>query len=247
MKIIADDRYIARRKRIGDFGILGGFAVLGIAAILTFVIAPTLPAIQYLVFGAAGVGIVLFFAGSYYGDRFTGPLAHHLVIPKALKGLDRRYVLFQHTLSVPSVLLGPDGLTVIVVRSQAGEVTYTDGKWHHRQKAKFWREFGGQERVGQPQMELGYRIERIHRHLKKNLDGQDVPVRGIVVFVHPDIQLNLEDDPPVPTLKLRELKAWLRGPGAGKFLPPEQQKQIANGLLEPFLENGGQVPEKKTG
>ena len=247
MKIIADEKYIARRKRIGDFGILAGFAILGIAAILSFTIALPLPTMQTLMVGAAGVGIVLFFAGSFYGDRFTGPLAHHGVIRKALKGLDKRYVLFQHTLSVPSVLLGPDGLTVIVVRSQAGEVSYTDGKWRHRQKAKFWREFGGQERVGQPHMEVEFRIGRIRRYLKKNLADLEVPVRGIVVFVHPDIQLNMEKDPPVPILKLRELKAWIRGPGAGKLMPPERQKQIANGLLAPFLEDGQQVPEKKTG
>ena len=247
MQIISDEKFIARRKRIGDFGILAGFAVLGIAAIVSCTIQLPIPVMQTILVGCAGVGMLLFFAGSYYGNKFTGPLAHYEVLPKTLKGLDRRYALLLYKLPAPYVLLGPDGLTVLVVRSQAGEVSYADGKWRHRQRSKFWRELGGQERVGQPHIEVEYRIERIRRYLEKNLTHLEVPVHGIVVFVHPDIELNMEKDPPVPTLKVRELKAWIRGPGAGKLLPPEKQKQIMDELLAPFNKDLEKDSKKETG
>jgi hypothetical protein len=247
MQIIADERYIARRKRIGSFGILAGFAVLGIAAIVSCTFPLPIPVMQTILVGCAGLGMLLFFAGSYYGDRFSGPLAHYDVIRKALKGLDKRYALLQYELPAPNVLLGPDGLTAVVVRSQGGEVTYSDGKWRHRQRSKFWRELGGQERVGQPHIEVEYRIDRIRRYLEKNLTDLEVPVRGIVVFVHPDIELVLEEEPPVPTLKVRELKAWLRGPGTGKLLPAEKQKQIMDELLAPFHTDLQEDSNKETG
>jgi len=226
MRIVANEKYIARRAAIGRYASLAGLAVLGLALILSFIQLGSLLLMQGVLLVAMTAGVLLSFIGGYYGERFAGPNAHHQGVRDALKGLGKDYVLFQYVLPVPHVLLCPDGLTLFVVKSQPGEVTYADGKWKHQQRLKFLRQMAGQESLGQPEQEVALREEQMSAYLAERFSEQEIPVQGVVLFINADMQVDLEDEPPVPVFYGKKVKSWLRGPGSGKHLPPSVRRQL---------------------
>jgi hypothetical protein len=230
MRVISNEKYIARRATLGRYAGLAGLLVLLLALIFSCTVSVPLVVMQWALAVATVIGTLLSFFGGYYGDRFSGARAHHASVRKALKGLDDRYVLLQYTLPAPHVLLGPGGLTVFVIRANAGEITYADGKWHHRQRAKLLRRLAGQQGLGHPEADVQREVERLAHHLEERLPEVEVPVWGAVLFTHPEVELELED-PPVPALYVKQAKSWLRGSGERKILPSRVQRQLKEEIV----------------
>jgi len=225
MRIVANEKYIARRATVGKYASLASIGLLLIVFALSwFRIGSQFLMMLVLAVGVA-VGLLLSFVGGYYGERFAGPAAHHERVRDALKGLDKRYTLFQYTLPVPHALLGPGGLTVFVVRSQPGTVSYKDGHWRHRQRGRFFRQLAGQENLGLPEMEVERQVKQMTHYLDEHLPGADVPIRGAVLFTNPAVKLDLEN-PPVPVFYGKKVKSWLRKPPTGKTLPNRVRQQL---------------------
>jgi hypothetical protein len=80
-----------------------------------------------------------------------------------------------------------------------------------------------------PEAEVEYELRRMARYLGKILPGVSVPMRGVVLFTHPNVKLEVKD-PPVPTLLARKFKDWLRGPGAAKAMPAAVRRQLEEAL-----------------
>ncbi len=226
MRIVTDETYIERRKKAGEILTLGGMGVL-ISTLVIYTIKPewALFTLFLMVIGFFGSLI-----GSYFIQRFAGPHGHHEVVPKALKGFGDDYVLFMYTLPVPFALLEPGGVTVFLVKAQGGTITYEDGKWQHQQKMRLLRQFAGEEALGRPERQLQPLVEDMETYLNERLPADvDVPVRGIVIFINPEVQVDV-DDAPVTALRDAELKAWLRNSGRRSRLPAETRQAVAEAL-----------------
>jgi hypothetical protein len=79
----------------------------------------------------------------------------------------------------------------------------------------------GQEGLGKPHVEAQREVDRLERYLGEQMDDADrVPVRGAVIFVNEDVQLDA-DQSPVPAFYRKRVKDWLRGPGHRKSLPED--------------------------
>jgi hypothetical protein len=226
MRVYSNDPYIERREQVGRYLPLIGFAVLTGALALTW-IAPGVvwPALTLVV-----IGFLASVFGSYYIDRFVGPSAHHRTVPTVLKGLGDDYALLMYETPVPFVLVEPGGLTVILVKGQAGKVSYEGGRWRHDQGMQLLRTFAGQETLGKPHRDLADLVARLERYLEGRLpEGVEVPVRGVVLFTHDKVQVETEEAP-VPTFWSSKLKGWLRGPGRLKNLPVETRRRLDEAL-----------------
>ena len=70
-------------------------------------------------------------------------------------------------------------------------------------------------------------------------EGITVPVRGIIIFTHPDVRLDTEHTP-VPALRAAELKRWLRR----NPLYPKLSAETRNAILSVF--NADQDKEEST-
>lgn len=227
MRIITKESYIKSRVRIGERAPLVGLILLLVATILIW----TCPEWWLLTMTLVWAGFITSMIGGYLGERFVGPLAHHKKVPEALKGLGEDYILLMYKLPSPFVLVEPSGLTVMLVKSQGGEITYEDGKWRHQQKLRFFRRFAGQESIGRPDQQAKLELNRVKEALQKHAsqklstDNLDIPVRVLILFVDPDVQLKAEDSP-VPAIRAAKLKSWLRGEGRETNLPEEKQKQL---------------------
>jgi hypothetical protein len=176
------------------------------------------------------LGVILSVIGGAFAERYAGPLAHHTALSDVLKGLGSKYLLVQYLLPVPHVLLGPGGLTVLVVKSHSGQVTFQEeGRWKHKQQGKIFRQMVGQEGVGAPDLEAKQQVEKLKRWLTEQLPDADVPVRAAIVFVNPDVQLDAGDSP-VPAFYGKKIKAWLRGPGKLKPMSSTVYSQLVEML-----------------
>lgn len=229
MRIVRDERRIKTLSSIGEYATLGGLAVLLIGLVISF----ARPTWMVPVVVSTGLGFFLSVVGGFFADRYAGSLAHHKALAEMLKGLDYRHTLLQYVLPADHVLLGPGGCTVFVVKSQAGEVVYEDGdsgKWKHKQRGKIFRRLVGQSGVGSPDKEARDEVKRLRAFLDERLEGADqVPVRGTIVFVNEDVQLEA-DDSPVPAFYRKKVKDWLRGPGDLPPLPQDLQSRLAKAL-----------------
>ncbi len=209
MRVVANESHIAVRRKVGERAPLVGLLLLVVSTILVFAKPEWIWGTMALVW----VGFLVSLTGSYLGERYVGPNAHFKRVPESLKGLGNDYTLLVYKLASPFVLLEPGGLTVISVKSQGGEIRYDDGRWKHKQQLGLLRRFAGQESLGRPDRLAEAEAELVMKDLAKVLpEGLDVPVRSIILFIQPQVKLDLppSDSLPMPALRAAELKRWLR-------------------------------------
>jgi hypothetical protein len=60
-------------------------------------------------------------------------------------------------------------------------------------------------------------------------DADQMPVRGAIIFVNEDVQLDA-DKSPVPAFYRKKVKDWLRGPGDLKPLPDDMLRRLNRAL-----------------
>lgn len=229
MRIVRDERRINVLSSVGQYATLGGLMILLVGLIISFV----RPMWMLPVVISTALGFILSVVGGFFADRYAGSLAHYKTLAEVLKGLDYRHTLLQYVLPADHVLLEPGGCTVFVVKSQGGEVIYEDGSsgtWKHRQRGKIFRRLVGQAGLGRPHREAQEEVRRVQDYLKTELEDADkVPVRGVIVFVNKDVQLEA-DQSPVPAFYRKKVKDWLRGPGDLPPLPDALQERLTEAL-----------------
>jgi len=226
MRIIRNERHIRVSSFVGRYATLTGLLALLAGLIISFVKPGWLTSMLLSV----TLGLILSIVGGFFADRYASPLAHHEALSKALKGLDDNYVLLQYVLPASHVLVEPGGCTAFVVKAQGGQATCDkDGRWKHRQRGKFFRQFAGQEGLGLPHLDAAYQVRKLERWLERHLPDVEVPMRAAIVFVNPDVTLDA-DNSPVPAFYGKKVKAWLRGPGKLKPLPDAMYRQLEEAI-----------------
>lgn len=226
MRIIRNERYIRVRTFVGKYAIWAGMLTLVAGLIISY----TKPELLLPLLLTMPVGLLFSILGTFFSERYAGPLAHHRALAEALKGLDNRHVLLQYLFPASHVLLEPGGLMAFVVKTHGGQVTcQKEGHWRHRQRGKAFRQFAGQEGLGIPDYEAESQVRKLERWLAKNLPDVEVPVRAVIVFVNPNVQLGA-DTSPIPAFYGKKVKAWLRGPGKLKPLPKDVYRQLVEAL-----------------
>lgn len=237
MHIIRNERKINLLSSVGQYATLGGLLVLLSGLVISFVRPTWLTPVAV----SMALGFVLSVVGGYFADRYAGPLAHYKALADVLKGLDYRHTLIQYLLPADHVLLEPGGCTCFVVKAQGGEVAYEDGKggrWTHKQRGKFFRRLVGQDQLGKPHLEADQEVSRMEHYLSEQMEDADrVPVRGVIVFVNEDVQVEA-DQSPVPAFYRKKVKDWLRGPGDLEPLDADLRQDLAGAL------GVGDEPEK---
>jgi hypothetical protein len=94
--------------------------------------------------------------------------------------------------------------------------------------------------VGRPDKEAREEVERLRDYLEERMEeAADVPVRGAIVFVNEEVQLEA-DQSPVPAFYRKKVKDWLRGPGDWRPLSDQLQQRLAEALGVGEEEDDGQ-------
>jgi len=206
MKVVTNEKLIARNAKIGTWSSLSGLAVLGVGLYISI----KLPEYIALSFVCLLAGIVLSNVGLYNANRWAKRPRPDEVLTRALKGFDRRYYLYHYVLPVAHVLLAPSGLLVIAARNHGGPIYYANGRW--RQKFNLFRALGfAGEGVRNPARDAERDVRKMQKFLARQVpELGEVAVQSLVVFTSEKAELHVQD-PPLPVLTPKQLKGFLRG------------------------------------
>ena len=130
--------------------------------------------------------------------------------------------------------MGPAGVWTLLPYRQRGVVTYTKNRWRIGNGGflQAYMSIFGQEGIGRPDLEAEGEIAAVHKLLAKQLNEGEVPeVRAALVFMHDEIDLQVEGAP-LPAMKIKQLKAFMRQKGKEKPLGQVQLAAIKSALPE---------------
>ena len=137
MQLVANQELVRNRVRIGLGFHLGALAVfaIGLAMSLT---TDTTRELHLTAWGAIVFGLVLYSVGQTQLRRWGPRNRQEEPLGQAIRGLDDRYKLYAFlSSSLPDyILVSPAGAQVLIVRSDAGDVTCKADQW--RSPAAAW-------------------------------------------------------------------------------------------------------------
>lgn len=233
MKVLSNEKVIKRNTQIGKYASLAALLILAGGMVISF----TMQEQVYIAFGALMVGFVLSQFGIYFGTRFGRRPRTDERITAALKGLTKDYTLYHYLAPVNHLLVGPPGIWILEAYHQRGTITYEKNRWRQKGGGFLlgYLKIFAQEGLGRPDLEVQADLDTLRDALKKSLGDNLPPLNAALLFYDPraDIQA---DEAPHPTMKIDQLKDFLRKRAKENPLPLEQVKKITDLLPKESIE-----------
>ncbi|GAB4492157.1 MAG: hypothetical protein Fur0016_26500 [Anaerolineales bacterium] len=233
MKVFSNEKVIKRNTQIGKYASIAALLILAGGMVVSF----TMQEQVYVAFGALMVGFILSQFGIYFGNRFGRRPRTDERITAALKGLTKDYTLYHYLTPVNHLLVGPAGVWVLEPYYQRGTIAYEKERW--RQKGGGfvlgYLKLFAQEGLGRPDLEVQADLDTLRNALKKSLGDDLPPLNAALLFYDPRAEIQA-DEAPHPTLKIDQLKDFLRKRAKENPLPPEQVKRILDILPKESVE-----------
>jgi hypothetical protein len=224
MRVVVNERLIKSRANAAKNATTIGLIMLVFALIASF--NPRFVAIAYV---SLLISLPLVGWGINRAEKWLRDPRPDQLVSKALKGLDHSHQLYVSMLPVEQVLLGPNGVFVLLIRLADGKISCHGDKW--RRKFVFWRLFRlfSEEPLGNPSKQALTQADKLRRLVTARLPDQDVPIYPVIVFVAPHVELEVVD-PAVPAVLLSDLKTRLRS--VHGEMPHTTYKALADWLDE---------------
>ncbi len=227
MKVLSNEKVIKRNTQIGKYASIAALLILAGGMVVSF----TMQEQAFIAFGALMVGFILSQFGIYFGNRFGRRPRTDERITAALKGLTKDYTLYHYLAPVNHLLVGPAGVWILEPYHQRGTITYEKNRWRQKGGGLMlgYLKIFAQEGLGRPDLEAQADLDALGNALKKSLGDDLPPLNAALLFYDPraDIQA---DEAPHPTLKIDQLKDFLRKRVKENPFPPEQVKRILDVL-----------------
>ena len=220
MRIVVDDKLIAKRSQAAQRGLLVGGVLLVTALVASFSPRYVLPA-----YGVVVLGTIVTTWGSRSGTKWLGDLRGDKVLAKVLKGLDNSYRLYNYVLPAEHVLLSPGGLFVLRLQRQDGKISCRGKKWQRPFSIGRVFSFLSEEGLGNPSKQVERDAAELCGLVADHLPDVDAPVYPVIVFVNPKVELDVTA-PVVPAVQIRALKRHLRHRAGDTRMPKETYKAL---------------------
>jgi len=228
MKIIKNEQLIKRNAKIGSWTSLGALAVLGIGMYISF----TQPELFVYSLIALLLGFTLTQIGMYMGNKFGRSPRPDEKLDAGLKGLQNEFTMYHYTGPVSHLLVGPAGVWVVMPYHQRGQVMFSKNRWRMSGGGflqNYMRIFG-QEGLGRPDIEIDNEINSLRKYLLKHMDESEIPeINALMVFTNDNVEIEGEGSP-VPALKLKQLKDFLRQKAKEMRFPAESINKLKSVL-----------------
>jgi hypothetical protein len=226
MKIIKNEKLIKRNGTIGQYLSLGALVVLGLGMYISF----TRPELFTISLICLAVGFIMTQVGMYMGTRYGRSPRPDERLDAGLKGLHSDFHMLHYTAPVSHLLVGPSGVWVILPFQQGGQIFFDKKRWRVRGGGFFqaYMRVFGQEGIGRPDLEAEGEAATLKKFLVKNLGESNVPeIKPILVFTNEKVELEAGESP-IPAMKLKQLKEFMRQGAKSRALTSEQVAQITN-------------------
>jgi len=208
MKIIKNEKLIQRNGKIGSFASLAALVVLGLGMYISF----TRTELFIYSLAALLIGFILTQVGMYMGNHYGRSPRPDEKLDAGLKGLPNEFMIYHYTTPVSHLLVGPAGIWVLRPYHQRGRVAFKKNRWQMSGGGflqSYMRLFG-QESIGRPDLDAEHDIISLQKFLAKQMDESEIPeIKALIVFTGDGIEIEAEDAP-IPTLKVKQLKDFMR-------------------------------------
>lgn len=226
MKIIKNEKLIKRNGTIGQYLSLGALVVLGLGMYISF----TRPELFTISLICLAVGFIMTQVGMYMGTRYGRSPRPDERLDTGLKGLHSEFHMFHYTAPVSHLLVGPSGVWVILPFQQSGQIFFDNKRWRVRGGGFFqaYMRVFGQEGIGRPDLEAEGEAASLKNFLVKQLGEGNVPeIKPVLVFTNEKVELEANESP-IPAMRLKQLKEFMRQGAKSRALTSEQVAQITN-------------------
>lgn len=224
MKIIKNEKLIKRNSVIGQWTSMGALAVLGIGMYISF----TKPALFTYSIICLMLGFIMTQVGMYMGSRWGRSPRPDEKIDSGLKGLHSEFTLYHYSTPVSHFLAGPSGLWALLPYHQRGKITFTKNRWKMSGGGflQGYMRIFGQEGIGRPDIEAENEVRVLKSFFAKHMDEADIPeINPILVFTSGEVELE-SGDSPIPAMKLKQLKEFMRQGSKNRILSSGQIAEI---------------------
>jgi hypothetical protein len=233
MKIIKNEKLIKRNGLIGQWTSIGALVVLAGGMWMSFANSANAKMVSYSLI-ALVVGFLLTQVGMYMGNRWGRSPRPDESLDAALKGLPGDYTIYHFVTPAAHLLVGPAGVWALIPYRQRGVVKYIKNRWRVVGGGflQAYMSIFGQEGIGRPDLESESEINAMRKLLGKTLNEGELPnVQVVLIFMHEGAELQVEDAP-IPALKLKQLKDFMRQRAKEKPISAMQLAAIKSALPE---------------
>jgi hypothetical protein len=206
MIISRNERYIKRRKTLGQYSGYLAILILGGGMYVSFRYQ------EQIIFSFLALifGFTLSQISVFYTNRFGRSPRPDQELENALKGLDDRYVLYHYRTAVSHLLVGPAGVLILLPYYQKGKITYDE-------KKKRWKRAGGnaylrffaQDSIGRPSLDIAAAKKDLTKELLKIPDFELPELRAVLIFSNEKAEVEA-DNAPEATLHISQVKKYVR-------------------------------------
>lgn len=226
MKIIKNEKLIKRNSVIGQWMSLGALVVLGLGMYISF----TKPDLFTYSLICLLIGFIMTQVGMYMGSRWGRSPRPDEKLDSGLKGMHSESTLYHYTTPASHLLVGPSGVWVILPYHQRGKIFFEKNRWKMKGGGflQGYMRIFGQEGIGRPDIDAESEALTMRKFFNKNMGESTVPeVKPILVFTNDEVELEAGDSP-IPALKLKQLKEFLRQASKNRALTSTQIAEITN-------------------
>jgi hypothetical protein len=130
------------------------------------------------------------------------------------------------------LLVGPAGVWLIKPYHQRGQVLFSKNRWRMSGGGflqSYMRVFG-QESLGRPDTEIDNEARSLRKYLLKHMDESEIPeINPLMVFTDDAVEIDAEEAP-IPAIKLKQLKEFIRQKAKEKKVPAETLSRLKSVL-----------------
>ena len=233
MKIIKNEKLIKRNSIIGQWTSIAALLVLGGGMYMSFSNPGNPQLVTYSIIALVG-GFILTQIGMYMGNRWGRSPRPDEKFDAGLKGLPGDYTIYHFMAPASHLLVGPAGVWVLIPYRQRGVVTYAKNRWRVGNGGfmQAYMSIFGQEGIGRPDLEVESEINSLRKLFAKKLNENEIPdVQAALIFMHDEVNLQVEGAP-LPALKIKQLKDFMRQKAKEKPIGQIQLAAIKSALPE---------------
>jgi len=229
MKIIKNEKLIARNGKIGQYTSLAALIVLGAGMYISF----SKPELFTYSIVCLVVGFIMTQVGMYMGNRWGRSPRPDEKFDAGLKGLHSEFSIYHYSSPISHLLIGPPGVWVLLPYHQRGKVVFKKNRWKISGGGflQGYMRIFGQESLGRPEIDAETEVQTLKKFFAKKMDESNTPeIKPVLVFTNDEVELDAGDSP-IPAMNLKQLKEFMRQGGRNRVLSADKIKEL-NDLLE---------------
>ncbi len=229
MKIIKNEKLIERNGKIGQWISLAALVVLGFGMYISF----SKPELFTYSLVCLAVGFIMTQVGMYMGNRWGRSPRPDEKFDAGLKGLHSDFNMYHYSSPVSHLLVGPSGVWILLPYHQRGKVAFAKNRWKMSGGGfmQGYMRIFGQESIGRPELDAENEVLTLKKFFAKKMEEPNIPVpiRPILVFTSDEVELDAGESP-IPAIKLKQLKEFMRQGGKNRALSNDQIKILTDVL-----------------